>query len=152
MKKIQIGSSPQILQKMNELSIDIDEEAEKTDLDKDVTSLSLDIGSDDFNKLMPEDTAYKGTIDSVDNSFEENQLTDSEDNLLTDFDDNLSFLELDNEEGVIEEAQLDTKLDLAKAYIDVGDIEGARSTLEEVILDGSDDQKREAEKLLHSTG
>ena len=33
-----------------------------------------------------------------------------------------------------------------------GDIEGARSTLEEVMEAGSDEQKRQAEELLHQNG
>lgn len=41
-----------------------------------------------------------------------------------------------------------TKLDLAKAYLDMGDPDGAKSMLEEVIAEGSDKQKSEARKLL----
>lgn len=41
-----------------------------------------------------------------------------------------------------------TKLDLAKAYLDMGDPDGARSMLEEVLIEGSDGQKNEARKLL----
>ena len=40
-----------------------------------------------------------------------------------------------------------TKLDLAKAYIDMGDAEGARSILEEVALEGNEDQQRQAADL-----
>jgi pilus assembly protein FimV len=41
-----------------------------------------------------------------------------------------------------------TKLDLAKAYLDMGDPEGARSMLEEVLAEGNDTQKGEAHKLM----
>jgi pilus assembly protein FimV len=41
-----------------------------------------------------------------------------------------------------------TKLDLAKAYIDMGDNEGARSILDEVIIEGSDQQKQQAHDLV----
>jgi pilus assembly protein FimV len=41
-----------------------------------------------------------------------------------------------------------TKLDLARAYIDMGDIEGAQSTLDEVMAEGNDAQKKQAEDLL----
>ncbi|HEY0634150.1 MAG TPA: FimV/HubP family polar landmark protein [Gammaproteobacteria bacterium] len=44
--------------------------------------------------------------------------------------------------------EIGTKLDLAKAYVDMGDAEGARGMLEEVIQEGSDDQKRQAKELL----
>ncbi|NOX28313.1 MAG: hypothetical protein GXP21_09060 [Gammaproteobacteria bacterium] len=41
-----------------------------------------------------------------------------------------------------------TKLDLAKAYIDMGDQEGARSILSEVVTEGNDEQKSEAKELI----
>lgn len=41
-----------------------------------------------------------------------------------------------------------TKLDLARAYIEMGDVDGARDILEEVALEGSDEQKTEAQDLL----
>lgn len=40
-----------------------------------------------------------------------------------------------------------TKLDLAKAYIDMGDAEGARSILDEVLAEGTEDQKKQAAEL-----
>ncbi len=40
-----------------------------------------------------------------------------------------------------------TKLDLAKAYIDMGDAEGARSILQEVMTEGSEAQKKQAQEL-----
>lgn len=43
-----------------------------------------------------------------------------------------------------------TKLDLAKAYVEMGDSEAARELLEEVRRDGSPEQQSEAEKLLAS--
>jgi pilus assembly protein FimV len=41
-----------------------------------------------------------------------------------------------------------TKLDLARAYIEMGDNDGARDILEEVALEGDDEQKGEAQDLL----
>ncbi len=41
-----------------------------------------------------------------------------------------------------------TKLDLARAYIEMGDSDGARDILEEVALEGDDGQKGEAQDLL----
>lgn len=45
-----------------------------------------------------------------------------------------------------------TKLDLARAYIEMGDPEGARSILDEVMQEGSAAQKSEAQSLLAQTG
>lgn len=45
-----------------------------------------------------------------------------------------------------------TKLDLAKAYIDMGDNEGARDILNEVLAEGSEGQQGEARELLSQVG
>ncbi len=47
-------------------------------------------------------------------------------------------------------SEVGTKLDLARAYMDMGDPEGARSILEEVVLEGSASQKQEAARLIES--
>ncbi len=118
----------------------------ESDVDHEIANLTLDLDADDFDKIMPEDHAYKATDAEVLGEVA------AEDNLLADYDDNLSFLDLDDDSEVIEETQIETKIDLAKAYIDMGDIEGARSTLEEVMEVGNEDQKRQAEELLQYHG
>ncbi len=45
-----------------------------------------------------------------------------------------------------------TKLDLAKAYQEMGDVEGAREILQEVLHEGDDNQKAEAQSLLAKLG
>jgi pilus assembly protein FimV len=47
-------------------------------------------------------------------------------------------------------SEVGTKLDLARAYMDMGDPEGARSILEEVVQEGSASQKQEAQRLIES--
>jgi pilus assembly protein FimV len=47
-------------------------------------------------------------------------------------------------------SEVGTKLDLARAYMDMGDPEGARNILEEVLNEGSVAQKQEAERLIAS--
>jgi pilus assembly protein FimV len=41
-----------------------------------------------------------------------------------------------------------TKLDLARAYLEMGDKEGAREILEEVVQEGGPEQQADARKLL----
>ncbi len=53
--------------------------------------------------------------------------------------------EFDFLSGVDEAA---TKLDLARAYIDMGDADGARDILDEVVSEGDDGQKSEAREML----
>jgi pilus assembly protein FimV len=45
-----------------------------------------------------------------------------------------------------------TKLDLARAYIDMGDSEGARSILDEVLSEGNEQQKKQAKELVAQIG
>jgi FimV-like protein len=45
-------------------------------------------------------------------------------------------------------SEVGTKLDLARAYVDMGDPEGARSILEEVLKEGSASQRDEAQRLI----
>lgn len=47
-------------------------------------------------------------------------------------------------------SEVGTKLDLARAYMDMGDPDGARSILEEVLEEGNPSQKQEANRLLES--
>ncbi len=48
--------------------------------------------------------------------------------------------------------EIGTKLDLAKAYVDMGDGDGARSILDEVLEEGDDTQKQQAKELLEQIG
>ncbi len=47
-------------------------------------------------------------------------------------------------------SEVGTKLDLARAYVDMGDPDGARSILDEVLEEGNEQQKVEAQALLDS--
>lgn len=54
--------------------------------------------------------------------------------------------------AVDEAVMEDTRLELAKAYIEIGDVDGARGMLEEVLAEGSAAARAEAERLLKSIG
>jgi FimV-like protein len=47
-------------------------------------------------------------------------------------------------------SEVGTKLDLARAYMDMGDPDGARSILQEVLHEGSASQKQEAQRLIET--
>ena len=47
-------------------------------------------------------------------------------------------------------SEVGTKLDLARAYMDMGDPDGARSILDEVLTEGNPGQKQEAQRLMDS--
>ncbi|SHL72744.1 FimV/HubP family polar landmark protein [Phytopseudomonas punonensis] len=80
-------------------------------------------------------------LDQLAESLEQQGQQDMQaDNLPLDEDDDFDFLS-----GTDETA---TKLDLARAYIDMGDTEGARDILDEVIAEGNDGQQQEARELI----
>ena len=69
----------------------------------------------------------------------------------------LGLIEVDSEQAADDDFDLSslddvdeisTKLDLARAYLDMGDHEGTRGILEEVIAEGNDEQKKEAADLM----
>ena len=57
---------------------------------------------------------------------------------------------LDHEIGQFSDDPVDTKLDLARAYLDMGDPDGAQAMLEEVMHEGTQMQKDIAKRLLDS--
>lgn len=80
---------------------------------------------------------------------------DEDRTLLATADDDLDF-DLDGDEFDFDSAEqgdeVSTKLDLARAYVDMGDEDGAKEILGEVVRDGDDAQKREADDLLQQLG
>ena len=117
---------------------DIKEEGADSALVSPNLNLALDGSNAGMGKILPENSVYK--------------MAEVKDDVLSDMDD-LSFLDLgDGSDTGVMDSQVSTKLDLARAYIDMGDVEGARSTLEEVIAEGNDDQRKEAKALLHQAG
>lgn len=60
----------------------------------------------------------------------------------------LDVLEEDDLTFLSDADEVSTKLDLAQAYIDMGDVDGARDILLEVVKEGSDEQKTDASAML----
>ena len=105
-----------------EIEIDLTEEAEAMDLD-----LGVDADSEATSDAEAEEEIISAPAAGDD-------FADDED----DFD--LSSLD--------DVDEVSTKLDLARAYLDMGDHEGTRGILEEVIAEGNDEQKKEAGELM----
>jgi pilus assembly protein FimV len=114
------------------------------DLDSEETESTEDQGDFDLDTLeLDEDTdaAEGARSDSTDDAPESPSNTSSEDSEgFNDFD-----FETDSDSDVNA-----TKLDLAEAYIDMGDGEGARDILREVLEEGSAEQISKAQSLIDS--
>jgi pilus assembly protein FimV len=96
----------------------------------------MDVTIDDDMDLDTELEALLGSVD--DDIALDDSGADDEDR---GFDD-MSFLDGTDE--------VETKLDLARAYIDMEDRDGAKDILSEILSDGSDVQQKEARKLMES--
>ncbi len=74
------------------------------------------------------------------------------DSQMLDLDVSLSdFTGVSDEDTVIDidkDAGQNANLDLARAYIEMEDVEAAKELLDEVIKEGSEEQKQEAESIL----
>jgi len=54
------------------------------------------------------------------------------------------------DDGINDDGDMNGKLDLARGYVDMGEIDMARSLLDEVVTRGNDDQQAEARSMLES--
>jgi pilus assembly protein FimV len=133
-----------------DLSLDPPSESEGGDFD---LSDDFDLSLSDEEPVQPGSDSFATQLDEV--TAELDQLSESLDQPAElaqpapvatlqgadlDGDDDFDFLS-----GTDESA---TKLDLARAYIDMGDTEGARDILDEVIAEGNDGQQQEARELI----
>ncbi len=130
-----------------EFSVDLDEE-ESIDLSEtnfDHESLAEDDDSDDLDFLANSEMAQEDADTSVEvdedlGSADDINIASAMDDAAIAEDDELNFLE--------ESDEVSTKLDLARAYLDMGDREGAEDILGEVLEEGNPQQKTEAKELM----
>ncbi len=143
---LSLDDEPTAVPAVAEPSFDLpaDEAADDFDL-----SADFDLSLNDEEPAQPSSDSFAAQLDEV--SAELDLLSDdldppaafdaptSADTAALD-DDDFDFLS-----GTDETA---TKLDLARAYIDMGDTEGARDILDEVITEGNEGQQQEARELI----
>lgn len=157
-----------------DIGLDLDEEdateTEKADDGLDVGEVDLDFGLDDADTDEEVSLDLTDEVDAVDMGLDDADtdeevsldLTDEVDALDMDLDDaeddskepEMPAAEVVEDDGDFDLGSLDdvdevsTKLDLARAYLDMGDHEGSRGILEEVMAEGNDEQKKEAADLM----
>ncbi len=136
-----------------------------------VEASESDSGFDDLVLPDSDTSASEHAADELQPAAEEAKLTPPElDDVKLDFDDEPSLVNADNpvfNEAELEEApaaaveepaaddvkseawhEVATKLDLATAYQEMGDATGAREILDEVLLEGDDEQQQQAREML----
>ena len=124
-------------------SIELDS-GDDDDLELDLGDDDLDLGDADDIKLDLGDDDDDLELALEDDGDEDLDLADTADEIELDLgdDDSLDLDELDLDEDA------SSKLDLARAYIDMGDKDGAKSLLQEIIADGTEADIKEANELM----
>ncbi|WP_029132626.1 FimV/HubP family polar landmark protein [Sedimenticola selenatireducens] len=127
------------------------ESAEMDDLKLDAESEAEQLGDAvlDFSDSLALEEGDSQIFDSL-------ELDQDDADAPLELDESFSLDDLDQEDdsdGQIEEGgdltdEINTKLDLARAYVDMEDADGAKSILDEVVKEGNDGQQAEARKLL----
>ncbi|HEY5643765.1 MAG TPA: FimV/HubP family polar landmark protein [Woeseiaceae bacterium] len=113
----------------------------ETDLDLDLEDLTAALrrtDGGDTAEYPRDDATVEQPRPSLDDTTEAQTLSISPDDMSDDLQDARTMTEVG------------TKLDLARAYVDMGDPAGARSILEEVLDEGDASQRQQAQKLLDS--
>jgi len=164
-----VKKAPAAIDDDNSLDFDMDSDVsaetkkDTSTKDGDDTSLDFDVSSLDFNLDTDSVSDSETTTASADaDSSLDFDLGDIDEAVVTEVtEDPVSDTETgdgvenagelgdelsDDTFGEVDE--IGTKLDLAKAYVDMGDADGARSILEEVMEEGDSAQKKQAEELL----
>lgn len=121
-------------------------------------SLDEDIESIEFEHLEIEEDAVMDADSELDFATAEEELDLSDALVFADDEEPADAAPESAESGpeallIADDAdQMATKLDLARAYLDMGDSEGARGILEEVVEKGTEEQQQESRDLLTRIG
>ncbi len=145
-----------------DLGMDFDPEAADGDEPEEDPGIEFDTSDLDLNRDEPVVSADSGFAETeeltIDADLEKAAVSISEEAADASADE-ASLDELDLETAVAADDEFDfedegdsanTKLDLARAYIDMGDADGARDILKEVMDEGNSDQQQKAQSMLES--
>lgn len=134
--------------------MDLDAGPDMSDITADLNLDSTSAGSTEQSAGLGDDNGLDFDLGEFDSSAKAKEDTAAS----VPADDDLNFDLSGAEESAEESAdgalassdEVATKLDLARAYMEMGDPDGARSILEEVMQEGNDAQKSEAQSLLQN--
>ncbi len=136
-----------------DLDLDLDAGLEEVNAESEEEDLDLALGLDDEIDLDFGDDVGDGEDDGLDLDLDDASDDDAldldlgdDDSLELVDDDSLELVDDDDELNLDEDAS--SKLDLARAYIEMGDNDGAKPLLQEVLVEGDDVQVSEAKELL----
>jgi pilus assembly protein FimV len=140
---IELDLSPDETDASPEIDLSIDATEEET-VQVDAAELDFDIGLDD----TPEESADSDVSLDLDGTVEIPKSVDVVDEDEDDDEHTVFVPRAAQPEEQSAEDEIATKLDLAKAYVELGDKDSAKTILDEVMAEGNDEQRKQAEDLL----
>lgn len=139
-----------------DLSAETADETPELELDMDIASEAETVHADmDFELTMEDDTPEVSLEEDVSLNLDETveipksvDLGGADDDDDDDDEHTVFVPRAAQPEEQTAEDEIATKLDLAKAYVELGDKDSAKTILDEVMADGNDEQRKQAEDLL----
>lgn len=144
---------------LGDLDLDLEQDTgmaeSDADLDLDIPELDLDLAEPETLEELETDVPVLESESELESDLEaelptlepESESVEAEP-VMTATEDELELGEDDEFDFLAGSDEASTKLDLARAYIDMDDRDGARDILEEVVQEGNDEQKEKAKELL----
>ncbi|BBB29426.1 FimV/HubP family polar landmark protein [Neptunomonas japonica] len=151
-----LSDAAELLDDPEELGLGVTEQEAPIDVAGfDLDDLSFDESDDELPGTPTDEEVTRELTSNIEHDLDA-ELDDELEALLNSTDNDIALEESSSEEehsldalGFLDGAdEVETKLDLARAYIDMDDVEGARDILEEIAQEGNDSQKDEATELL----
>ncbi|MGI9293264.1 MAG: FimV/HubP family polar landmark protein, partial [Pseudomonadales bacterium] len=127
------------------LDLELPEGETNLDIESELSDLTSDLGMGDSELTVDESAKTVEFEPDLDLNVSDEDLAELEDNLVDQPPTDETHAELDLIDAADETA---TKIDLARAYIDMGDTEGAKDILSEVLDEAENEQLQEAQELL----
>jgi len=125
---------------------------EKLDFEELADSEEEEFSFDEQDEPLDGDNNLEGEELILDDDSELSMDTDNDDDISLGIDEDLDFgdnEDMDFEDSMVGDGdEIATKLDLARAYVDMGDSDGAKEILREVVAEGNEEQQAEAQALI----
>ncbi len=109
-----------------------------------------DENDDDSEELPSTEDVFGELSEDTDEELDDDDQTSDEGDIEEDFITSDEDFAPDTDDPDYDESDIDTQLDLAKAYIEMGDADGTREIIAEIMETGTLEQQEEAQKILNS--
>ena len=145
---IELDLSAETAEETPELELDMGLASEAETVQVDSADMDFELTMEDTPEVSLEDDASLNLDETVEIPKSVDLSVDDDDDDDDDDEHTVFVPRAAQPEEQTAEDEIATKLDLAKAYVELGDKDSAKTILDEVMADGNDEQRKQAEDLL----